>query len=444
MPSWPGSSPFRLLLVAAVAAAFANGLTGSFQFDDWNVIVGDARVQSLEAWWASMPGIRPLLKLSYALNLQSGAGVVCFHALNLAVHAAAALLVHALLTRLAERLDVPTAAVGLAAVVFALHPVQTEAVTYISGRSASLAGLLCLGALVLWVDGRRVASAVAFAAALAVKETAAVLPVALVLWRLTAERSAWRAALRGSGLHWLVLACAALLALASPTYRHLLAVSLEARDIGVNLLTQAGAVVYLAGQLVRLDRLNADPMLPVVTDVWAALPAVVAVGGVAILGLALLRRRPGVAFGILWFLLWLAPTNSLLPRLDVANDRQLYLALVGPAWLLGMALARRATPAAVVAGALLLGVATHQRNRVYATEEAFWADVIAKTPHNARAYNNLGWAHLEACRSAEAQAAFAQATALDPQDFRAVLNARLVAERCPLTPPPASSPPRTG
>ena len=48
-----------LLVVAAVAAAYANALGASFQFDDWNVVVRDARVQSLAAWWHSMPGIRP-------------------------------------------------------------------------------------------------------------------------------------------------------------------------------------------------------------------------------------------------------------------------------------------------------------------------------------------------------------------------------------------------
>ena len=54
--------------MAAIGAFYFNALGASFQFDDWNVIVKDSRVQSLAAWWHSMPGIRPLLKLTYAVN----------------------------------------------------------------------------------------------------------------------------------------------------------------------------------------------------------------------------------------------------------------------------------------------------------------------------------------------------------------------------------------
>ena len=76
---WPA-----LLVVLVVCLAYANALQASFQFDDWDVIVRDPRVQDLAAWWSSMPGMRPLLKLSYALNHASGAGVAGFHAVNVA------------------------------------------------------------------------------------------------------------------------------------------------------------------------------------------------------------------------------------------------------------------------------------------------------------------------------------------------------------------------
>ena len=88
-----------LVLLAAVAAAWAGSFAGTFQFDDWNVIVNEPRVATLSAWWESMPGIRPLLKLSFAANRQSGFGLAGFHAVNLAIHAAAALLALWLLRR---------------------------------------------------------------------------------------------------------------------------------------------------------------------------------------------------------------------------------------------------------------------------------------------------------------------------------------------------------
>jgi len=77
-------APFLVVLV--VGLAYFNALEASFQFDDWDVIVRDPRVQDLMAWWSSMPGMRPLLKLSYALNHVTGGGAAVLQALNLVLH----------------------------------------------------------------------------------------------------------------------------------------------------------------------------------------------------------------------------------------------------------------------------------------------------------------------------------------------------------------------
>jgi hypothetical protein len=310
--------------------------------------------------------------------------------------------------------------------------------------------LLALASLLAWVGRRPFLSAVLFAAALMAKETAAILPAALLLAGMTVFRN------RRLGLPWphvVVVGAAACVALGSPTYSRLLATSLEARGIGVNLLTQAEGVTYLMGQIVRLDRLNADPGLPVVSS----LTGLVALEVAAILllvgiGLASITRRPALAFGILWFFVWLVPTNSILPRLDVANDRQLYVALVGPAWLLACGAARIARRRslsdlrplaadkvetrwrpmlflALAAGlAVLLCAATHLRNRVYATEIVYWEDVAGKSPHNARAFNNLGYACALEGRTEEAEAAFRRALALRPEYVKAAVNLRLLRE----------------
>ncbi len=433
-------------IVAATVAAYATGVGASFQFDDWNVVVSDPRVQSLPAWWASMPGIRPLLKATYALNHASGLGVVGFRAFNVAVHAGCALLVGVLLLRLARRHDLDEGRARLAslsgALVFALHPVQTEAVTYVCGRSTSLAALLSLGSVVAWIEGRErgrrllsiAVSPILLALALGVKETAAVVPLALALWMLTDTRRPLRAreALAATAPHFAVLLVAGAAAVTSPVYRRLAATSLATRGIGENLLTQVGGVTYLVGQLERLDRLNADPMLPVARGWSAALALEAAVLAALLVGsLLLARRRPVPAFGVLWFFLWLAPTNSLVPRLDVANDRQLYLSLVGPAWLLAWGLARaarrRKVAVLLLAGiVVLLGAATIRRNAVYATEIVFWEDIVRKTPGNERAVNNLGYAYALAGRRDDAEAAFRVALSLDPSDARAAVNLKLL------------------
>ena len=495
---WHCAAP--LALVAVVAFAYSGAMSAAFQFDDWNVIVLDPRVASLSAWWAAFPGIRPLLRLSWALQNAAGAGPRGFHAVNVAIHAAAALAVYALLRRLAssaageaaggaparwtDRRSSPApsrVALG-GALLFALHPAQTEAVTYVSGRSSSLSALLCLASALSWMAGRErgsgwllhAASPLLFVLALGVKETAVVLPLALALLWVTVGpprepilRAGVRAPVRdflaASRVHWIVLAAAAGALVASPAYRYLLAVSLQTRGIVPNFRTQALGVVWLIGQLVRFDRLDVDPKLPVVTR-WSpdAVLAAVAVCGLIVFGFALLRARGGFAllraraslgFGILWFFLWLAPTNSLVARLDVANDRQLYLAMVGPAWLAARSIAalerrlrrtlarpgaaRIAGAACVAALCLTFLIVTRQRNAVYRDEIVFWQDAVGKSPGNGRAHANLGYAYALSCRDGEAEAAFLEALRIDPSDVKAAVNLRLLREGA-LRPPPGS------
>jgi tetratricopeptide (TPR) repeat protein len=425
------------LLAIAVLLAWFNALTGPFQFDDYNVIVGNPAVHSLAAWLDAMPGIRPLLKLTYALNWSAGASPFGFHLFNVVVHAANAILAFLLLRELRPG-GTPDVVAFAAALLFALHPVQTEAVTYVSGRSVSLMALFYLGSLLAYVRADparpwrgRVLSAALFAAALMVKETAVTLPLALLLVDAMRPQHAWRDALRRQALHWGVLAAAVLILALSPTYRHLADVSLATRPLAANLLTQANAWFWLAGQLAMPWRLNADPDLPVVMawSVQAGAQVAVILGLLA--GAAFLwRRQRWLAFALLWVFLHLAPTNSLLPRLDVANDRQLYLAAIGAfmaiaaglQWLLSLANRRWIAHAALVVLALALGSATVARNQVYASQSTFWEDAAAKSPGKPRVHNNLGWVYQQEGRRAEARRAYLRALDIDPGYWRARIN----------------------
>ncbi len=433
------------LIVAAIAVAYLPSLAASFQFDDWSVIVRDPRVQSVSAWLAAMPGIRPLLKLSYALNHELGGSAAGFRAVNVLVHTANSLLVAALLRNLGLRLALAPRAAGFAALVaatiFALHPVQTEAVTYVSGRSTSLSTLFSLLAFAAWLRGLDTAderrwrwiSLALFALALGVKEAPMALPLVMAAWLVVS--TAARSIPRRLAPHAALLLGLAVVVVAWPPYRMLLATSLGARPLGLNLLTQVDAISYLLGQLWRLEGMNADPGLGVVTAPDAALGLrATALVALAIAGLVLLRRRHPAGFAIIWFFAWLLPTNSLVPRIDVVNDRQLYAALIGPAWLLGLALVplAAARPPFALLGVAALGavlaIATLRHNRVYQTEIGFWEDVARKSPGNARAANNLGYAYALACRDAEAMREFHRGLALRPDDFRAASNLRLLSE----------------
>jgi len=437
------------LIVGLALLAYWNSFAGSFQFDDYNVIVDNPAVASLAAWWQSMPGIRPLLKLSYALNREmseGGAagnlGLFGFHAVNLALHAGNALLLHAIVRRLLSGMANAGQVALLAALIYVVHPLHSEAVTMISGRSMSLMACFYLGSLLAYLDQRRWLSLAAFAAALAVRETALTLPLALLLVeRLRTPTQSFRAALARSGGHWLLAALAAAVLLLLPYFRHLAAVSLATRPLADNLISQSAAVLYLLRQWLWPTALDADPLLPLFAGwngFWVACTTLLA--GLLV-GALYAWRSAGIArwtgFGMLWFFLHLAPTNSLLPRLDLANERHLYLASAGLCLVIALWLTRslqtrpRLLTGVAVALVASLALATLARNEVYRNEVAFWEDVTAKNPGNSRAYNNLGYALAGSGQPAAALAAYDQAIHLAPADFTARLNRRALAEPSP-------------
>ncbi|MFA5083609.1 MAG: hypothetical protein WC474_13740, partial [Hydrogenophilaceae bacterium] len=235
-------------LLAAAALAYANALSAGFQFDDFNVIVDNPSVHSLTAWWAGMPGIRPLLKLSYTLNWLADPGPAGFHAVNVLLH----LINVALVWRLTAHLPVPAGwerepagrrARILATLLFALHPIQTEAVTYVSGRSMGLMAAFGLAGLLGWLEapGRarplawRGAALALFTAAILTKEVAVALPLTLLLFRGGRRARYTPFVLAGLALATLFLLFGYQRILAEPA----------PRGIGANLLSELNAVYYL-------------------------------------------------------------------------------------------------------------------------------------------------------------------------------------------------------
>jgi hypothetical protein len=451
-------------LALAAALAFLPSLAGSFQFDDFNVIVHEPAVHSWRAFLEHATGVRPLLKASYTLSWTLGGGAPGFHLFNIAVHAANTVLVYAVGREMCHRwfadpltresradfasggfsgagkpparlplrggLTAPLSggqnqAAVLAALLFALHPVQVEAVTYISGRSSSLMALFYLGSVLAYLRGGHWAlSGLLFALAAATKETALTLPAALALCELCSPKPQFRR----QAAHWAILAMALAFVLLNPHYRELATFGFTQRGVGENLVTQAGGLSYLAARVLGVLGPNIDPALPAGVA-WT--PASVVQASLLLLllglGIAQLRRRPWIGFGVLWFFLQLAPTNSLIPRLDVANDRQLYLA----GWGLFLALAVqlgtlpriRLAFAALAVACLGASVA---RQLDYSSEIALWESDLRRAPWNARAHNNLGYAYQQAGRTDDARRAYRAALLFDPRHVRAQANLQLL------------------
>ena len=420
---WRSDGPAAALLLLAVALVWPYSLTGPFQFDDWNVIVDAPAVHSLTAWWQSMPGIRPLLKLSYALNWSRPDLAAGFHLVNLIIHAINGLLVWRLLLHWPQ-LGRQTA--WWVALMFIVHPAQTEAVTYISGRSMSLMALFWLTAALCWVNGRRGAAVAFFLAALATRETAWSLPFVLIVWR-RAEGLGWRESARQLWPLWVALGVSVLGLLWLPQYQRMLIHALTIRGPLDNLALQVHGVSYLLIEPLLLLQNNIDPTLPLRARFdfgwWSGLLAIVAIGAV---GVRWLAQRPAFGLALCWPLLLLLPTNGLIARLDLASDRHLYLALIGPAALLchGIAscCADRIMARACAGLALVCAVFTGLRIHDYRSESALWEATRIDSPTKARVWNNLGVAYLVEGRPDLARAALSHALTLDPGFMRAQLN----------------------
>ena len=423
------------ILIGAIAFAYASALGMGYLYDDYRVITGDLRAQSWSAWWADVPtGIRPLLKLSFLLNHRSGFGEAGFLAANLLMHVANTLLLWRIGLRLIPQLrpDLAVIAVpasALAALLFALHPVQAEAVSYFSGRSMPLMSCFLLAATLAWLrhpgDARTdLAGLAAFVLALLSRETAVVLPALLgcVLWfSPPTSRCAWRLPIAMTAVSIVGL----LLVLAGhPGYRAFFDGAFAHGDAWSQPAEALRGLHYLLLRLAGLQPGSIDPVLAADAPRWLPMLMLLALAWAFAKDLRRpdgSRRNGLLLFCLSWFIVNLLPMYSLVPRAEPANDRHLYLAAWGLFLLVSVALCQLAVRgiagrylAAGLALVLLFasGVATSHRNHILASDLATWQEVIRQAPLHARGWHNLGIALHGRGRTEDAFAAYCRALEL--------------------------------
>lgn len=453
-----------LAIAGSAALAYSNTFDVPFHFDDHRNIVQNAGLRDLGSLWPPA-GRRWLGFLTFALNLRlGGLDVRGFHAVNLAVHVAAALLVARLAATTLRtpalrgadappllRRHLPLAA-GL---LFALHPIATQAVTYVVQRFTSLAALLFLASIVLYAEARlaleggrpsrrRAAilaglSVLAAAGAMKTKEIAVTLPFVAAGYDLLLFRGG-----RGRLLLLPLAATLPIVPLDFASGGRLRALSDLDRltsdapllPVSAYLLTQARVVATYLRLLVLPVGQSLDHDFPpsfALSDprVLASLAVLAAVAAGATV--ALVRaRRAGSALGVLvflgtaWFFVTLAVESSIVPLADVIAEHRVYLPGAGAALALAallLAAAARVRPgapdalragAAIALVAVPLGAATWARNLVWRDSLSLWRDVAEKAPGKARARSNLGVAWAERGRLDDAIREFRAAARLEP------------------------------
>jgi tetratricopeptide (TPR) repeat protein len=368
----------RLLLLAGAAAAFGASLGSGFHFDDYDIFA-DPALGSASGWmqvWAPRQ-TRPLTFLTFWLNRQIGGGdALGYHLFNLAFHLAAVALAYECLRRLLS----PRAAL-IGGALFAIHPIQAEAVNYVWARSIVLASLLCLAALWYWIDGRRWMAVLWFLLALLAKEEVAAFPL-LLGWL------EWRGATPRSRHRWAPIAAmlaASLCAGARVVWAIMVTPGAPAgMQAGISplkyLLAQGGALLRYLQLILFPYGFSVDPEISTVA--WHSIGAWAIVLGA--LALVMLYAPRGIATWIAGGMLLLLPSSSIFPAADLAVDRRMYLPMFAFAAAAGLALERvRPAPVLAVIGVMLAGVSV-ERTLVWHSEPALWREAMDRAPDKVR------------------------------------------------------------
>ena len=415
-----------ITLCAATLTIYLGALRGGFHYDDSITILGNPHLEH----WRTFVGhldhmVRPMLYATFLLDrLLYGANPAGYHFLNLLLHLGSGLILYRLLTRAVP--DDTSSIPFWTALLFLIHPITTETVTYISGRASGLMAFFYLFAFFLYIKAsehqdvmkiRRLylsGAVLSLILSLGSKETAVTFPLALLLWDLLIRR------LRGMPLRttilsghlpfWIVLLLAAGWAWSHPRYTALAQFSLTLRPFWDNLLSELHAMAYALLLFFTPWNQNFDHDLPEFHSLsqWPLPLDLLLLFGTAALAWISWRRYPMVAFGLGWFFIQLLPI-SLIPRNDLLSERNLYLPSLGimlmtvavglhfKQWLtmisLRPGLIRFGSASIAIVLVLALCFFTYQRNRLYQERLSLWSDAVLKSPNKARPHNNLGHAY---------------------------------------------------
>ncbi len=467
------------LLTLAVLLVYGNTLFHSFHFDDIPSILEKPWIRGLDKIPQFIFSVfsRPLVILSFNLNHAiSGFEVWSYHVFNIFFHATATCLVYRLtvLTKnIFQRKNARNheSSVPLfAAFIFALHPLSTQSVTYISSRSTILATLFYLAVAILFFKGllkkKEAPSSVArgklffsgywfwagvcFFLGILSKQTIVTLPVMMFLFHFYFVSSTSFPRWFREQSKWMALTCAPFVG--ALTWKYFLGggivlASQTPFSTASYLLTQTFVIPFeYFRKLLFPFNLNIDVDFPIFSDgsLWANWTGVAVLLAYMGLCVQVSKNRAGslnrrwIGFGMAWVLITLLPTSSFVPLLDVAVEHRTYLPMVGfsliVAGIFGGLLNHLKTSyplvstnhaVFVVCSILMLvfySATAVKRNTVWKDEISLWSDAKKKSPNLVRPHNNLGEAYDKRGEYKKAIAEFEAALELNSKYFFALNN----------------------
>lgn len=444
-------------LAAAVVLLYGHTLNVPFYLDDTRALAENYRLRDLPATVAKLFSQRGFTNLTFALNFRlTGWALPPLHLTNIALHAACGLLVWRLLGRLFSGRTLPL----LGALLFLVHPLQTQAVTYLVQRSAVLAALFSLVALLLYLTFReRRAAGVEFSSAACLapylgavlsgafavlsKESAATLPLILFVYDRLFPQGSERGGARRLAVYLpfclvpLALGAATLIGLWLQGGEKLLYYPLASlqHNASLNYLFTQFSVLWIYLRLLLLPYGQAlEHDYPVVGALLTAQNALALAGWLAVLWAAwrFRRQRPLAVFGLTWFLLALVVESSVIP-LDPLFEHRLYLAMPGALLaildLLTVAFGMRRAGVLCLIAVLACLPLTWQRNALWNDPTVFFEDNLRVIPDSERAMISLSALYLRESRFAEARALLERAVLAYPGNDRFYINLALLASK---------------
>lgn len=467
----------KLILSLLIVLIYGNTFLNSFHFDDIPSILEKPWIRG----WDKIPQFifsvfqRPLVILSFNLNYSiSEFEVWSYHVFNICLHIIATLLVYKLIHLISYYLkDLSNkknsylfAWPYFSALIFALHPLSTQSVTYISSRSSILATIFYLAALIVFFKGigqrkfeGRSGRLFYFGTTLFFilgglsKEIIVTLPAALFVFHYYFIWRGSPADWVSENLKWIMLLFIPLLA--GVGYKQFvgggfLAASSADLSSSTWLLTQTSVVPFeYFRKFIFPFNLNLDIQFPILSD-WLDPKNWWGIFSLGLLIVFWIRisiaiktkgkweiEKRCVGFGMAWIFLTLLPTSSFIPLLDPVMEHRTYLPLVGFALLTTCVFSwasktyanlntKRLNISPVQGGMflvlVLLSLNTMERNKIWKDELTLWADAKHKSPNLIRPYNNLGEAHDKLGNYDQAVDEFKKALNINPNYFFGLNN----------------------
>ncbi|MCK4620801.1 MAG: tetratricopeptide repeat protein [Desulfuromonadales bacterium] len=444
------------ILALLVFSIYSNILGGPFVFDDEHNILDNSHIRITELSWESVKEAalegpcsnRPVAKTSFALNYYFHQyDVFGYHLVNILIHIATGILLYFFvkttlsLPLLASRYGPPGWIALFTALIWLVHPIQTQSVAYVVQRMNSMAAMFYILSFLLYVKARlaeakkvrwALFAGCALSGVLAVgsKEIAATLPFFFILfeWYFFQDLSRdWlkRHAFFFAGM-LILFALVAFVYLGADPLGRILA-GYETRDFTLiqRVLTESQVVIFYISLLLfpHPSRLNLTHDFSLSYSLIDPITTLLSFGAIlGLIGLAfyLAKKERLISFCILWFFGNLVIESSVI-GLEIIFEHRNYLpsmfvSLMAVTLVYRLIKSKRVTIAALCAIVTVFFVWTYQRNNVWGDEVTLWTDCAKKSPKIVRPHNNLGNALVDQERFDEAMHHFSEALKIEP-DF---------------------------